>query len=169
MIEAQDLSGVHIDAAHLGDGIGEARLGDSAFRQALRRAVPAPRRAVPLVMRPLLPHARSPMRRSRRSTPEGEHAQGRSKPRASRGAVVGISIHGGAPSLRPANSLRSLRACDFFTRPQSLTTTIVPCALIAPCQAAGTWGSVQAKRKRASRGDRLTQPWLRGAPKPSCQ
>src|SRR5438045_353448 len=40
---------------------------------------------------------------------------------------------------------------------------------MAPCQATGTEGSVHENSQRASSGDRLTQPWLLGVPKPSCQ
>jgi hypothetical protein len=40
---------------------------------------------------------------------------------------------------------------------------------MAPCHASGTRGSVHSKSQRASRGDRFTQPWLRGVPKLLCQ
>src|SRR5690606_3404487 len=52
---------------------------------------------------------------------------------------------------------------------QGRTWTAVPASLTAPCQSGGTAGSVHSNSQAASTGERLTQPWLRGVPKPSCQ
>ena len=81
---------------------------------------------------PLLPHARSPIRLI-----TSHRAGGRA--RVWEEQARGFAAGGGG-------------------QPYSLTDTSVPRALIAPCHAAGTWGSVQAKSQRESSGERFTQP-----------
>ena len=55
----------------------------------------------------------------------------------------------------------------------SRTTTVVPVPksspTFTPCQPSGTAGLVHKKTRRASMGERFTQPWLRGIPNTSCQ